>query len=124
MGMRIIILRLITALAVTLTTLAVQPYAVAADAALDEARGLIQKRDAKRAYDLLSPLEAQRAGDPEFDYLLGLAALDSGQTTRAIFAFERVLAVNPNHPQARAEIARAYFVAGETDAAKREFETV
>jgi tetratricopeptide (TPR) repeat protein len=56
--------------------------------------------------------------------LLGIAALDSGKPTEAIFALERVLAVNPRHLQARAEIARAYFATGEKAAAKQEFETV
>src|SRR6266705_279216 len=65
-----------------------------------------------------------RAGDPEYDYLLGIAALDSGERERAVFALERVLAVNPNHAQARAEIARAYFEMGEKENAKREFENV
>ncbi len=96
----------------------------AADAVLDQARQMMANRNAKAAFDLLSPLEAQRAGDPEFDYALGIAALDSGNPTRAIFALERVLAVNPNHPQARAEIARAYFTVGETQTAKREFQAV
>jgi hypothetical protein len=40
-----------------------------------------------------------------------------------VFALERVLAVQPNHPQARAEIARAYFLMGENKAARQEFET-
>lgn len=106
------------------TMLLVVTPARAADAVLDQARQLTAGRNAKAAFELLSPLEAQRAGDPAFDYALGIAALDSGNTTRAIFALERVLAVNPNHAQARAEIARAYFLAGEAQAAKREFETV
>lgn len=70
------------------------------------------------------PLEPQRAGDPEYDYLLGIAALDAGEPERAIFAFERVLAVQPDNLQARAEIARAYMATGEREAAKREFEAV
>ena len=100
------------------------PAARAADAVLEQARQLMAKPDARAAYELLSPLEAQRAGDPDFDYLLGIAALDAGQPTRAVFALERVLAVTPGHAQARAEIARAYFLLGETGAAKQEFEAV
>ncbi|HEX6268414.1 MAG TPA: tetratricopeptide repeat protein, partial [Burkholderiales bacterium] len=60
----------------------------------------------------------------EYDYLLGQAAIDAEQYTRAVFALERVLAVRPNHPQARAEIARAYFLMGENKAARQEFESV
>lgn len=98
--------------------------ALAQDATLDRAHSLIQSKQGKEAYALLSPLEQQRAGDPEFDYLLGLAAIDAAQYTRAVFALERVLAVRPEHPQARAEIARAYFLMGENKVARQEFEAV
>ena len=95
-----------------------------ADEITDRARRLLQEKNPQAAYRLLQPLESQRAGDPEYDYLLGIAALDSGERERAVFALERVLAVNPNHAQARAEIARAYFEMGEKVNAKREFQNV
>jgi tetratricopeptide (TPR) repeat protein len=100
------------------------PGVLAQDATLDRARALIQSSQGKAAYELLAPFEQQRAGDVEYDYLLGLAAMDAGQYTRAVFALERVLAMRPNHPQARAEIARAYFLMGENRAARQEFESV
>src|SRR5262245_64922836 len=40
----------------------------------------------------------------------------------AVFALERVLALQPDNHLARAEIARAYLALGERDAARREFE--
>ena len=95
-----------------------------ADEITDRARRLLQEKNPQAAYQLLQPLESQRAGDPEYDYLLGIAALDSGERERAVFALERVLAVNPNHAQARAEIARAYFLLGEKENALREFQNV
>jgi outer membrane protein len=98
--------------------------ALAQEATLDQARRLIDSKQRHEAFALLSPLEQQRAGDPEFDYLLGLAALDSGRYTRGVFALERVLALRPDHAQARAEIARAYFLMGENKAAREEFEAV
>lgn len=104
--------------------LIVTSNALSQDATLDRARGLIQAKQGRAAYELLAPLEQQRAGDAEYDYLLGLAAIDAGQYTRAVFALERVLAVRPRHPQARAEIARAYFLMGENKAARQEFESV
>jgi len=103
--------------------LAFQGTAIA-DELLDRARGLINQKNPKAALDLLSPLEAARAGDVEYDYLLGLAHLDSGNGELAVFALERVLAVNPSHPQARAEIARAFYMLGERENAKREFGNV
>jgi Flp pilus assembly protein TadD len=104
--------------------MAFSAVAVAQDATLDRARQLIQAKQYKQAFALLSPQEQARAGEPQFDYLLGIAAIDSGELTRGVFALERVLAVNPNHPQARAEIARAYFLMGENKTARPEFETV
>jgi len=91
---------------------------------LANARTLI---DADRAEEAWRALEARLddyAGDPEFDYLLGLAALDAGHPGHAILALERVLIVRPDFLQARAEIARAYFNARERENARREFETV
>jgi tetratricopeptide (TPR) repeat protein len=104
--------------------LACASLTAAADAITDRAKALLQRQDAQAAYKLLLPLEPQRAGDPEFDYLLGIAALDAGDPERAIFALERVLAVQPDNLQARAEIGRAYIATGEREAAKRELEAV
>ncbi len=95
-----------------------------ADEVLDRARSLVAQKNPKAALGLLLPLEGARAGDLEYDYLLGLAALDAGDAQQAVFALERVLAVNPNYQQARAEIARAYVELGERENAKREFRNV
>ena len=104
--------------------LAVLPALALGDALTDRAKALLQRSDAKGAYELLLPLEPQRAGDPEFDYLLGIAALDAGDPERAVFALERVLALQPNNTLARAEIARAYYAMGERESARREFQAV
>lgn len=114
------LLRIILVVSLTLWALP----SLAQDATLAQARQLMSQRDAAAAYKLLKPLEDQRAGDPEFDYLLGIAALDIGRHSEAVFALERVLSVRPDHPQARAEIARAYFQLGEMETARREFEAV
>jgi tetratricopeptide (TPR) repeat protein len=95
-----------------------------ADATLDRAKAYLQQKNPKAAFELLLPLQSQRAGELEYDYLLGISALDAGDPQQAIFALERVLAVNPNYLQARAEIARAYFVVGERENARREFESL
>ena len=95
-----------------------------ADELTDRAQSLIDQGKAPEAFTLLDPQEGARAGEVAFDLLLGIAAVDSGQHTRAVFALERVLAVQPNNARARAEIARAYLALGETTAAKQEFENV
>ncbi|MDX1514266.1 MAG: tetratricopeptide repeat protein [Gammaproteobacteria bacterium] len=91
---------------------------------LDEARALLKAGQAQKAYAMLAPLEESRAGDPEYDYLLGVSALDSGNPGLAVFALERVLAVRPDHAAARADLARAYFELRDDQAAKQEFDNV
>lgn len=76
------------------------------------------------AYDLLEPNENELAGDKRYDYLLGIAALDSGKADKATIAFERVLAVDPNFAGARLDMARAYFQLGDFQRARTEFTTV
>lgn len=98
--------------------------AQAADELLVRAKSFLDSNNAQAAYNLLAPVQSQRAGDPDYDYLLGVSALDIGKNTEAVFALERVLSVRPNDAAARAQIARAYFALRETDTARREFENV
>ena len=98
-------------------------YAVQ-DGVLMQAETLIRQADFKAAYALLEPLEDERAGDIDYDYLLGIAGVESNHVTRGAFALERVLAIDPSHKDARAEMAKAHFLLGETDAAKSEFNYV
>lgn len=91
---------------------------------LREAQRWIDGGEAERAWQALDARVGDYAGDPEFDYLLGLAALDSGRPGRAVLALERVLIVRPGFLQARAELARAYFALREHENARREFEAV
>lgn len=79
---------------------------------------------AEQAYQALEAQVQQRAGDPAFDYQLGIAALDAGRYGDAIIALQRVLAVQPNNAAARAELARAYALAGDIDTARDQFATV
>jgi hypothetical protein len=91
---------------------------------LARARRLIDNGQADGAFRVLDARVADYAGDPDFDYLLGLAALDSDRPGEAVMALERVLINRPGFLQARAEIARAYFAIRERENARREFETV
>lgn len=86
--------------------------AVTARAMLSQAESLIASQEAERAYQLLSPHEIDLAGSPYFDYLLGVAALDSARLSEAIFSLRRSLAVQPAFSAARMELARAYYESG------------
>lgn len=97
---------------------------VRADDLLERARALREAGKTEEAVELLLTLQTERAGDPAYDLLLGSSALELGRNTEAVFALERVLAVQPENVAARAHIARAYFNLKEFQAARREFETV
>ena len=91
---------------------------------LSDAESLLSAGRPAEAYALLKPVEFARSGEKRFDYLLGIAALDSGQPDKATLALERVLAVDPNFAGARLDMARAYYQLGDVPRAKTEFEIV
>lgn len=91
---------------------------------LGDAEALMKAGEPDLAYKLLEPFEFDRAGEVRFDYLLGIAALDSGRPDKATLAFERVLAEDPEYAGARLDMARAYYQLGDMQRAKSEFETV
>jgi hypothetical protein len=99
--------------------------AAAADAPdLKKAGTLLRDNRAAEAYELLRPFEADFAGEPEFDYLFGVAALETGRPAQASIALERALIVNPDFVGARLDLARAYFELKDFDRAKLEMNTV
>ena len=94
------------------------------DNIIAEANLLMSRRDYTAAYQLLEPLEAERAGDVDYDFLFGVAGVESGNVTRGVFALERVLALDPNNKDARAEMAKAHLILGEIEVSKAEFNNV
>ncbi|MBZ6378011.1 hypothetical protein B5C34_01990 [Pacificimonas flava] len=99
------------------------PVDAAVDQTVQTALRLQAAGEADKAYELLSARVENRAGDPDFDYALGIAAADAGRPAEAIIALQRVLAVQPDNSQARAELARAYALGGDIDTARAEFDT-
>lgn len=88
------------------------PASADTQALLRQAESRLAGGDAETAYTILSGREADLVGNAMFDYLLGVAALDTGRTSEAIFALRRSLAVEPRFSGARLELARAYYEAG------------
>ncbi len=88
---------------------------------LELAHKLIVEGKPAEAYALLEPYEFEQAGNTKFDYLLGVAALNSGQADKASLILERVLAVNPLHAAARLDLGRAYYLLGDFEHARTEF---
>lgn len=87
--------------------------AVRADELLDRAALLMQQGAASEAFQLLDAQESLRAGDPAFDAAMGHAARAAGQYTRAVLAWERVVAAQPDNHAAQLELGRALFAVGD-----------
>lgn len=84
---------------------------------------LLENKDTQRAYEILSTDEDHHLGEPEYDVLLGRAALESGHFHEAIFAYERALLIQPNNINARLGLAIAHFRINENERAKELFNT-
>lgn len=91
---------------------------------LRDARAALERGEGRTAYPPLKAAVGRYAGLPDFDRLLGEAALEAGEPGQAILAFERILAERPDDLRARADLGRALLAAGERDGARREFSTV
>lgn len=79
---------------------------------------------AEQAYQHLSGDLDAHIGEADYNYLLGMAAIDAGHVPEAILAFQRTIALDPAHSRARAEMARAYAMAGDPDTARAQFADV
>ncbi len=93
-------------------------------ATIDDAKMLLRQGQPSKARDLLEANLIPSAGDVEYNYILGIASLDSGDPGNAVFAFERALAINPAHTLARAELGKALIALTEFGAAYRELQQV
>jgi len=91
---------------------------------LEQAESMLAASNNRGAYELLQPREAELAGHAYFDYLLGVAALDSGRTAEAILSLQRAASTAPQFSGARMELARAHFEAGEPKQARPLFVTL
>jgi hypothetical protein len=61
-------------------------------------------------------------GEPKFDFLAGLAALKSKHAHEAVFAFERVINLEPKWHEARFHLASSYLLANNIPAAQAELD--
>jgi len=114
--------RLLAVFALAYCAASVAFAAGASEDALAQARRELDAHHADEAYRLLAPLEADLGGSEDYDYLLGLAALDSGHAGEAVFSLQRVLAVDPAFLGARMELARALYESGDAPGARAQFQ--
>lgn len=121
--------QLLTPIVLVVSLFFVSTNALAAENAspAPEMDNLIGLEQYQQAYDLGLEYRDEWEGDPEFDYVFGLAALESGNTNESVFALERVAATSTDaglRSLARLELARAYFVTNNLDASENLFNTV
>ena len=115
----------------TLSTLAPTVVAESADAStstefteLQSLRNALYSANFAKAYEEAEKLNLEWEGEPEFDYLYALAALETGHFNESVFALERFLSSAPDNIRARLELGRAYFAINNLAAAEREFNYV
>lgn len=99
----------------------------ASAAAVDNLAGLnllISNGQFPQAYTLARQMRDANEGDPEFDFLYGLAALETGHADEAIFALERAAAIYPDQQRIKLELARAFYQANNLVDARELFEEV
>ena len=98
-------------------------HAAGAETAAEMQR-MLDSGAAGQAYELGLSRLATDAGDPDFDFVFGMAAMQVGKPGQAIFAFERILLLYPENDRVRLELARAQFLIGNLPEARTQFEIV
>lgn len=89
----------------------------------DDIKALLDKGDAAGAYTL-GKNHPDQLGNPQFDFYFGVAAIDSGRAGEGVLALERYAVNFPDNANARLELARGYFVMGDDQRAREEFNAV
>src|SRR5262245_36177730 len=89
----------------------------------DDVQALLEKGDAKGAYEL-GRQNRDQLGNPAFDFYFGIAAIDAGHAGEGVLALERYVLTFPDNVSARLQLARGYFALGEDARARQEFEAL
>jgi hypothetical protein len=89
----------------------------------DEVKALLDRGDAAGAY-ALGKKHPDQLGNAVFDFHFGVAAIDSGHAGEGVLALERYVVNFPGNLNARLELARGYFVMGDDQRAREEFDAV
>lgn len=85
---------------------------------------LVAENRYAEAYALAQENLDELEGEPEFDFLLGLAALETGDPGTAVFAFERLAFLYPDQQRIKLELARALYQSGNYTASRQLFNEV
>lgn len=115
------VVRRLLILAVTANLLLFNSGAWAASG--DEIRSLMEQNKPQDAYRL-GRASPHMLGDPAFDFFYGIAAIDAGHAGEGVLALERYILSYPDNRDARFQLARGYFILGEDQRARDEFEAL
>ena len=100
------------------------PASQADRAKVVSAADLLRSRRAPEALALLEPLAPRLSGNPDFDYVYGVALIDAGRPAEAVPVLGRAIKERPDFHVARAELGRALAGTGDLAGARREFDLV
>lgn len=90
-------------------------------AVADDIKALMEENKFSEAYQL-GKQNPDQLGDPLFDFYYGIAALDAGAPGEGVLALERYNLTYPDNRNARFNLARGYYIIGELQRARDEFE--
>lgn len=88
---------------------------------LEELQKRVLANQHEQAFQLAEQ-HIESIGEPGFDFYYGIAAIESGHPSVGVFALERYITVYPDNRTARFYLARGYFILGEDQLARAEFE--
>src|SRR5450830_953633 len=98
-------------------------WAAEQDKVINDLRRMVDAGQYDSAFKAGSEQSALQ-GSTHFDFLFGVACVNSGHIPQGLLALQRHLAVVPANDRARLELAKGYFELGEYSRARQEFEFV
>lgn len=115
---------LAAAISLSLAVTAGVATAATENADLENLNQLITANRFQEAYTLADQMMDDHEGEPEFDFLYGLAALETGRPNEAVFAFERITYDYPDQQRVKLELARAFYQINNFPASRQLFQEV
>ncbi len=109
-------------LAASASTVIAQTQSLTLPQTVQQGRELLNNQRPDQAFKLFRQQESFHAGNPQFDYWYGVAALRNGKAIEASVALERVIAQQPLHAGARIELVAVYIQLNQFDAAERQLD--
>lgn len=92
-------------------------------ASAQDIKGLMDQGRPREAYEA-GKQSPELLGNAMFDFYFGVAAIDAGAPGEGVLALERYLLQFPDNRSARFHLARGYYVLGEDQRAREEFNSL